>query len=458
MDPTLANEIPEYAALRQIYDGLLAFNADYTGLAPALATSWSSNAEATEWVFNLRPNVKFHDGTPLTSSAVRQSMLYYVKNGDGAYFGSLKTIDDSDPLVLKVTLSEPFPDLALNQVYPKVISPQLLAQKNAVASRAVGTGAFQWVSWQNNEIKLAANPTYWGRPEPYVDTVTLQVVGNETARVDALISGGLDIIEEVDPHDLALLLSSPKLALSSAPIWTEICVQFVCNAKPTNDVRVRQAFAYGIDREAIVRDALLGQGTIALSPIPVGCYGYAVPDVGYEYSPAKARQLLKEAGYPKGISLTMAGSSDLATEGIMGEAMVGQLAESGINLSFVVDELGVMVTDQLSVHPKHDMFVVHYGWVNGGPWHFDIPDVLEYSKYNLAHPNSALAAALHKSSATPNGPTRTLYLKQAQDLFMEQLPHLPIYNPIITDAYNSKIQDYRVPNDGQLLLTGAYWK
>jgi peptide/nickel transport system substrate-binding protein len=153
----------------------------------------------------------------------------------------LKTIDDSNPLVVKITLSEPAPDLAINQTWCKIISPKLLAQKNAASNRAVGTGAYQWVSWvPEHSITLAANPSYWG-PAPHLDGINLTVVGNETARVDALVSGSLDLIEQVDPHDLDLLVSDSKVRLSASTNWEEICLLNVCTESPTSDVRVRQA-------------------------------------------------------------------------------------------------------------------------------------------------------------------------------------------------------------------------
>jgi peptide/nickel transport system substrate-binding protein len=444
LDPAIANELVDYVSLRQIYDGLVQFTQDYSGIEPALALSWSANADNTEWIFNLRPNVKFHDGTPFNSSAVRQSILHYVANGDQAYYGSLKTIDDSNPLVVKITLSEPAPDLAINQTWCKIISPKLLAQKNAASNRAVGTGAYQWVSWvPEHSITLAANPSYWG-PAPHLDGINLTVVGNETARVDALVSGSLDLIEQVDPHDLDLLVSDSKVRLSASTNWEEICLLNVCTESPTSDVRVRQAIAYGIDRSALVRDVLLGQGSVTSSPIPPGCYGFQTPSVHYAYNPSKARQLLKEAGYPHGISLSMAGSSDLATEQLIGEAMVAQLDEAGIKVNFVVEDIGVLVSDVLSAHPKRQSYIIHYGWVGGGPWHFDVADIFAHAKYTAP----ALMNLIHKCNTTPDGPKRLALLLQAQDLFMQQLPHFPLYNPVNTDAFSSNVHGYVVDKDG----------
>jgi ABC-type transport system substrate-binding protein len=436
LDPALGNELAAIVSLDSIYDGLARYNTSYNTMEPRLATSWTANATATEWVFNLRPNVTFQDGTPFNSSAVRQTILHYVAVGNGSQFGSIKTIDDSEPLVVKITLSEPSPDLLLNQDWVRMLSPKVLAQKTLTT--AAGTGPFQLESWQPaSEIRVTANPSYWGSPEPYLDGINFHTVGNETARVDGLISGSLDLIQELDPHDLPLLLASHQTLLSGGT-WLEICLLNITTESPTSDVRVRQAIAYGIDREALVRDVLLGQASVADSVIPPGCYGHAVPDVQYSYNPAKARQLLKEAGYPKGISLLMAGSSDLASESLLGEAMVPQLAEAGITVDFIVEDIGVLVSDVLSPHPKRQTYIIHYDWGNGGPIHFDENDIAAHAKYT----GSALLNLIHKSNTTPDGPTRLSYLRQAQNVWMQVLPHFPLYNPIYIDAFSGSLQGY----------------
>ncbi|MGO9962812.1 MAG: ABC transporter substrate-binding protein [Acidimicrobiales bacterium] len=447
IDPALANELDGNAVLFSIYDTLTKFNKTYTELVPNLATSWTTNATATEWVFNLRPNVKFTDGTPFNSTTVRDTILHYNAAGAEAYFGSIKTMDDSSPLVFKITFSEPAPDLALNLDFVKMMPSSLAAQKTV--STAIGTGAFQLTSWKPaSQITVTANPNYWAKPEPYLDGINFPVVPAETSEVDGLLSKSLDVIELVDPHNLSLLLSSPSVRLSGATGWTEICLLYVCNESPTSDVRVRQAIAYGIDREAIVRDVLLGQGTVATCPIPSGCYGHTRPSTGYGYDPSKARKLLKEAGYPKGISLTMAGSSDLATEALAGEAMVGQLAEAGITCNFVNEDIGVLVSDVLSAHPKRQTYIIHYGWINGGPWHYDFGDSIAHTKYPIAHPGSQLMNLLHKCGTTPDGPARLSTLAATNNLWMEELPHLPLWFPYNNDAYLSQVQGYEIPIDG----------
>lgn len=440
INPADALELSEYSVVRSVYDGLTQWNADYSDIEPALALSWSSNADATDWVFKLRPDVKFQDGAPFNSTAVKKSIQEYVPNAWGALFANLKTIDDSDPLTLKLSFSASNPDLARNQAFVKVISPQLLAAKQA-AKKAVGTGAFQWVSWaKGQKITLTANKDYWGKPEPHLGGLVLPIVTDETARVSGLQSGSLGLIMQVDSHDLPSLKSAPGIATSPTSTWLELNLTFRCDQPATKDPRVRQAVAYGIDRAALVKNVLLGQGVVATSPIPAGCYGHVTPTAQYSYDPAKARALLKAAGYPNGISLNLSGGQ---TYSLLGQAMVAQLAEAGIKVHFDIQDPGVEVNDLVAKKPKHELFIITYGWVNGGPFHFDTLNVINHPQYKGA----ALQALINTANTTADGPKRLQALSDAQNLFMTELPHLPLYYAIDNDAFTSKLTGYSTPKD-----------
>jgi peptide/nickel transport system substrate-binding protein len=443
IDPSNAEDIQDFSTVRSVYDGLTQWNKDYTDAEPALALSWTSNSSATEYVFKLRPGVKFHDGTPFDSTAAKQSLLYYLPNNWGLLLANLKSIDDSDPLTLKLQFSAPNPDLIRNQNWIKMISPKLIQEK-AVAQRAVGTGPFIFDSWVHGQkVTLSANPDYWNASEPRVNGIDLLTVADETARVDGLESGSLDLIMTVSPLDLSGLAKNPNVRLSSTPSWSEwfLCVR--CDQPITSDVRVRQALAYGLDREALLDDLQLKQGVLATSPIPTGCYGHVDAATQYSYNPNKSRQLLKEAGYPKGITLNMCCESVL-NELLVGEAMVPQLAEAGITINFEQLAPGVAFEDLLSTHPKHQLFILVYGWVNGAPFHFDAGTALFHTEYK----GPALTELVHKCNTTADGPTRLRYLSEAQNLFMQQLPHIPLWYPVLTDAFQKKVIGYEVAVDG----------
>lgn len=452
IDPSFSLEVEEFAVVRSVYDGLLQWNTNQNQLEPALATSWSFNSDATQWTFKLRPDVTFQDGTPFDSRAMKTTLQYYVSGNWGFLLGGMKTIDDSNPLVLKVTFSEPSPDFARNLTFIKAISPLLIQQK-AAAKRAVGTGAFQWGEWVHGQkITLTASDNYWGKPKPYIDGIDLITVTDETARVNGLESGSLNLIMRVDPHDLPTLAANPKVGLSGGPSWLELQLTFRCDQPITSDVRVRQAIAYGVDRDTIVKDVLLGQGTVAPSPIPIGCYGHTTPSTGYSYNPSKSRALLKAAGYPNGVTLKMgAGSPAFA---LMGQAMVAQLSEAGVTVAFDVEDPGVLVADLAAKKPKHDLFILTYGWVNGGPFHFDTDLVLAHPHYKGA----ALTSLIHKCNTTPDGPRRLSLLAQAQEMFMQVVPHLPLYYAVNTDAFSSTVHGYVVPKDAyQPVFANTYF-
>jgi ABC-type transport system substrate-binding protein len=441
IDPAYALEVEEFAVVRSVYDGLLQWNTTQSQLVAALAESWTSNSNATEWTFKLRPNVTFQDGTPFNSSAMKATFSHYLPGSWGFLLSSMTTLDDSDPLVLKVSFSAPNPDFGRNLTFIKAMSP-LQIQKKTSAKQAVGTGAFQWGEWVHGEkITLAASSSYWGTPEPYLDGIDLITVTDETARVNGLESGSLNLIMRVDPHDLPSLASNAKVGLSGGPSWLELHLTFRCDQPITSNLLVRQAIAYGVDRDTIVKDVLLGQGTVAPSPIPIGCYGHITPTTSYSYDPDKSRALLKAAGYSKGLTLKMGtGSPDYA---LVGEAMVAQLSSAGINVIFDVEDPGVLVADLGATKPKHDLFILTYGWVNGGPFHFDTGLVLAHPQYK----GRALTELVHECNTTPDGPKRLSYLAQAQDLFMQQIPHLPLYYANNTDAFSSTVHGYVYPKD-----------
>lgn len=440
INPADALELYEYAVVRNVYDGMTQWNKSSTQLEPALALSWSSNADATQWVFKLRPDVKFQDGAPFTSSAVKTTIQEYLPNAWGALFANLKTIDDSDPLTLKLTFSTSNPDLARNQTFVKMISPKLLAAKQA-SQKAVGTGAFQWVSWtKGQKITLTANKDYWAKPEPYLDGVVLPIVTDETARVSGLQSGSLDLIMQVDAHDLPTLKSNPAIRTDPTSTWLELNLTFRCDQPIVNNPLVRQAVAYGVDRASLVKNVLLGQGVVATSPIPAGCYGHIDATTEYSYNPSKSRALLKQAGYPNGVTLNLSGGQTYA---LLGQAMVAQLAEAGIKVNFDIQEAGVEVNDLLASHPIHQIFIITYGWVNGGPFHFDTLNVINHPHYTGAQ----LVSLINTCNTTADGPKRLQALAEAQNLFMTQLPHLPLYYGIDTDAFSSKVRGYQTPKD-----------
>ena len=447
IDPAKALELTEWSIVRNVYDGLIHWNKNYTRLVPALATAWKHNANATVWDFTLRKGVTFHDGEPFNSTAARKSIEYYKDKTWGLVWANLTKIDDSDPYRLRVTFSAPSPDLERNQTMARMISPKLIAE-DAVGKRAVGTGAYRWVTWKKgSHVALEANPDYWGPAGPNLQGIELRFIGDMTSAITALTAGDLDLVMKVPPKQLATLKRNPKFKTFTDTSWIEGHLVFRCDQEPVSDVRVRQACAYAIDRKAIVNKVLLGQATVADSPLPPGTYGRVIPPTRYSYNPAKAKALLAAAGHPDGVEIGLVVFAAIRVLGEeVGQAVAAQLSEVGIKTNLEILEAGVAVKDLLDLKPKNQVFHAEYGYVNGGPFHFTIGTALGHPQYKGA----ALTKVIQKLSTTPDGPLRLKLLASAQNQFMKELPHLPLYHLKLSDVFRTDLQGYRGAKEGYL--------
>jgi peptide/nickel transport system substrate-binding protein len=452
IDPSKALEITEWSICRNVYDGLVEWDANYENLVPGLAESWQSNADATQWTFKLRSGVTFHDGAAFDSHAARKTIEYYKDKTWGLIWANIDKIDDSDPAVLALTFTAPSPDLLRNQTIARMISPNLIAQ-DAVGTKAVGTGPFTFVTWQKGTgVTLAANPDYWRKPDgPHLAQIQLLAINDNTAAITALTAGDLDLVMKVPPRQLQTLSIDPRFAVSAKDSWIEGHIIVRTDQPPVNDVRVRQALMYAIDRDALVNDVLLGQAAVAASPMPKGTYGHVEPPTSYMYDKAKARALLTDAGYTTGPDLKMSAAALIRVMGEeVSQAIVGQLQDAGINVTLDIQEAGVFVADATADTPMHHLFHSEYGWANGGPFHLTIGTALGHAKYTGAE----LTDLVKTVSTTPDGDQRLQVLAKTQDLFMQELPHTPLYHLKLSDVYRAELMQYSNPRDGYLPYFG----
>jgi peptide/nickel transport system substrate-binding protein len=457
IDPAQALENYEFSVLRNTYEGLVAWNSDWTDFVPALATSWESNADATVWTFHLRQGITFHDGTPFDSSSAKATFVHYdpAKTNWGFLMSGITKIDDSDPATLVLTFSTPSPDILRNQVFVKMMSSKLLSDGQA-ANMCVGTGPYKWVSRaKGTSITLGANTSYWNSPAggPHYQTAVLQSISDTNAAVSALEAGSVNIVPAVAPIQAQQLQSNSSIALSTTHSWLVIHLIYRTDQGPLKDVRVRQAIAYGIDRDAIIKDILLGHAQKATSLMPPGTYGRVDPATTYDYNPTMAKSLLAAAGYGSGLNIALA-SGNTAPYPLVAQAIANQLKQVGINMQADALEPGVAVNDVLvSATPKHTILLSTYGWVNGGPFHFGVETIINHPHYTGAD----LVALVNTVNHTPDGPARLKALADAQELYAQVIPDFPLYYPTVTDAYSNNVHDYSAAVDAyQIDFTRAY--
>ena len=355
VDPHLLFIGPNMAAARHLYDSFVGKDED-ARWTPSLATSWRQ-IDALTWEFSLRPNVRFSDGAPFTADDVTASVkrIPALPNNPGPYTTNLRTITSVtaiDPLTIRVTTDRP------NPLLPGQFTNVFILAKSAVnappeafsaAQATIGTGPFRLISFRYGDIAdLEPNPFYWG-PASRWKHVRLRVIGNDAAREAALLSGDLDLIENVPPDDVARLRATPGIAVfsrpadrvafllpnvarDSLPLLTDRQGKPLA-ANPFRDLQVRQALSLALDRNALVDRALSGQGAATMQLVPEGFGGWDPKVTVPMQDTAKAREKLAAAGYPDGFGLTIACPNDRwVADARVCQAIAQMLSRAGLSM------------------------------------------------------------------------------------------------------------------------------
>ena len=364
LDPHGQNEGPTIAFNGQVYEGLITRD-NSNKLVPALATSWKL-VDPTTWEFKLRPNVKFHNGDAFTADDVVfsfQRALQPTSDYKG-YLANTKEAVKIDDLTVQLKTNGPNPLVPDNLTYLYIMSKKWTEANNATKPQdfknkeenfavrnANGTGPFVLVS-REPDVKTVVkrNDAYWGRGEVPLEIteLTLTTIKQDATRVAALLSGEIDVVQDVPVQDIERLKASPSLRVSEGPENRSIFFGFDVGSKeltssdvkgknPFADVRVRQAVNTAINRQAIQRVVMRGQSVPAGSIVGPFVNGYKKEyDNTGPVDVNKAKGLLAAAGYPNGFSVSLHCPNDryLNDEAIC-QASVGMLGQIGIKVNLI---------------------------------------------------------------------------------------------------------------------------
>ena len=354
LDPHFANNSPNKAVARHFFQALLQFD-EKLEVAPALATAWRRVGDTT-WEFQLRPNVQFSDGSPFTANDVVASFerAPNVPNSPASlalFTRSIKQVSVIDPL--KVRIETKYPDPLLPMMLPEILiipaaSKSASTNEFNTGKAMIGTGPFIFgAHLPGDRIIMKRNDKYWGKPADW-EKVTLRFISNEGGRVAALLSGDVDLIENVPPDLIAkvkqsgafhVVQSRPALPVYLGLDMGRDVTPFVtgnnpapgAKANPLLDKRVRQALSYAIDRKAISERIMSGTTAPAGQMLVTGLFGTSGKLAPMPYDPKKAKALLTEAGFPNGLTLTLHGPNDrLANDSRVIQAIAQMWTRAGI--------------------------------------------------------------------------------------------------------------------------------
>jgi len=397
---TVANMIDYF------YETLVAYDYKQNKVVPLLATSWQISADGLTYTFKLRPNVKFHDGTPLNAEAAKFTFdrLLDPKTRVPTRFlvDAIKETRVIDPLTVQFILGKPSPALLANLTYTTtaIISPaaaQRIGPANLTRdATGAGTGPYLFKEWiRGTQILVVRNPNYWGK-KPIFEEVMFRIVPDAGVRETMLLAGDVHMAMLPPPPDVHQLKNNRTINVVEAP--TDRIIFIVLNTQwgPFKDARVRQAVNYAVNKQAILNSVLFNLGTVADSPCPTGMFGHSlVQPGGWPFNPIKAKQLLKEAGFSQGFEVTfLAPTGRYISDFQFAQAIAAQLRNVGIRATVSTMEWPSYVAEIVQPPEKTrlQMLVLGWAWVV-----LDCDGVLFGQFHSSQHPPKGLAPAFYKN-------------------------------------------------------------
>lgn len=347
MDPFDASDTMSYSCAKSMYEGLYGFDKDMK-LHPVLAESEEVSEDGLVYTIHLRKDVKFHDGTTLTAAAVKMNFdrVTDKKNGLRRYtlYSNIAKTEALDDLTVRFTLHKPF-SAFLNQLGHAsggMVCPSAMEKYpgKQLAFHPCGTGPFKLEKYDPTEgLHVVRNPDYWQKGLPHVDGITFKPVPENASRVAMLRTGEAQFIYPVPPEQVKVLETDKDLVVTRTSSIIERYVALNHQVKPFNDVRVRQALNYAVNKKALAKVAFSGLADPVEGVAPKGVE-FADVYGAWPYDPKKARELLKEAGYPNGFSATLWSLYNHTTAQKVIQFLQQQLAQVGVKVSVMAMEAG----------------------------------------------------------------------------------------------------------------------
>lgn len=459
LDPHFITDIPSANVVHgKVYETLLAFDKD-RNFVPLLATKWNQVDDLT-WDFTLREGVKFHDGTPFNAEAVKATFDRLLDPATGSpqkdKLGMIKEVIVKDDTHVTLKLSTPYAPLLsiLASSEGSILSPKMIKDTpDQLATHPVGTGPFVFDSWKSGqEITLNKNNDYWGE-KVKVDSVVFKVVPEDATRLAMIESGEAHISDQVPVTEIDRIEKSDKMNLFRTDGLAVEYVGFNTTKAPFDNVKVRQAVSYAIEREAIISGVYNNVGTLANVAMSPQVFGYSKDVKAYPYDVNKAKSLLKEAGYDKGIKVKLL-TSDRKERINMAEVIQSQLKGIGVDVEIQVMEYGSYI--QQIENGDHQMLIGGWGNATGDG---------DYNQYNLFHSASIGAPGNHFYYQNPvvdklieqgrvetEPSKRQEIYKQAMQIEMDDAVYVPIRNYEHLAVYNNNVENFRLDASNYLIL------
>ncbi len=468
LDPQVAYEFTSTAADHLMYSTLTQFPPGNLKTPEGeIATRWTVTNNGQDWTFYLRHGIKFSSGDPLTAADVVYSFerAVDITTSPAGWLvtqtgltpqnvaSNIKAVGDYE---VTMHLPQPFAPGAwlaiLANPVTSIVDMKVVQQhvvkgdygSHWLYNHSAGSGPYVLQQWQPSQVlSMVANPNYNAGPKPQIQRIVWQEMADTTARLDALMRGSADIAIGLTASQLASLKSNPNIALLKVPSISQVYVGMGVKQVPAlGSPLVREAIKYAIDYKAIIADLVQGNGIELQGIIPKGIFGYN-SSLPFSYNIAKARQLMKQAGYAKGFTTTM-----LVPNGTIGGSVNAEALAEVIKADLA--KIGITVNLRLLQSSElYSEYRAHKAQLVLAQWSLDYPDPQDFAApfadytqksliWRLQDYDKTLAKIVEKSATMQDTPARQALYNQ---LFrkMESGPFAIIFQPDEVIAYSRNI-------------------
>ena len=463
-----------------IYNRLVEFELGTTNIVPGLAESWVAAPDGMAYTFRLRKGVKFHSSAKFTPSRdfnADDVLFSYNRMADPnhpfakvtpgqtyAYFEDMgmkdivEKVEKVDPMTVRFVLKKPeapfMADMAMDfaSILSAEYADKMMAAKtpDVVDREPIGTGPFQFVSYQKDAvIRYKAFDRHWkGRPK--IDNLIYSITRDATARYAKLKTGECQVMAFPKPADLDEMKKDPQLTVLQKEGLNVGYIAFNTEKKPFDNKLVRQALNLATNKEAILKAVYLGNGQMAKNPIPpiLWSYNNAVQD--YPYDPAKAKQLLTQAGFPNGFDVELwylPVTRPYNPDGKrMAEMIQADWAKVGVKATLTTYEWAEY--RKRSKGGEHQ--VVMFGWSgdNGDPDNFFVPllgcEAVKGGGNSARWCNKSFEDLIIKAAQTPKQADRAKLYEQAQVIVKEEAPWITVAHSIRFEPVRKEVKGYKM--------------
>ncbi|MBF0280051.1 MAG: ABC transporter substrate-binding protein [SAR324 cluster bacterium] len=469
LDPANHRERTTETIIRNMFDGVLTRSSDMK-IVPELAESWQQ-LDSLTYEFKLRQGVKFHSGDEMTADDIKFSLERVINEGalEGqtsprkSLLGTLKEVKVIDPYKVHMILSEPWPILPAFLPWHEIVSKKF-AEKVGVkgmSTQANGNGPFKLVQWdRGSQIVMERFNDYYGGAadlEPVgaaqVDRLIWKIIPENASRVAALLSGNVDIINDLPVHSISQVNQSSNAKVLTVNGTRSFFSDFNHQKAPFNNLLVRQAINHAVDVNLIIEKILGNRATRLNGILSPNAFGHNPTLPEYSYDPEKAKSLLRQAGYPDGFSMTLdtvGAYKDLA------EAVVSFLAPVGINAKVQVWESSVLKAKWLAEDNQRDMWLSSWGNGSLDPVGLLVPKLRTKARGNYGkYSNAKIDELIDAANIEPNREKRAAYYQTAESIINREAALLFLWLPQEVYGVSKRLSGWVPSPDGRINLHDA---